>query len=126
MSGSPTPFAPTRVLGIGLIDGGPAHLRRHVEVRGGLGLMEPDRPGQPPPGVVDMALEGSHAEARHRAASNLVREAQRMHDLAAVRDAQVIDDLDLAGLDIELDLDESRRQRGDGPALLRIVPGRPP
>ena len=35
---------------------------------------------------------------------------------------QVVDDLELAGLDVQLDLDESRCQGGNGPVARKVVP----
>ena len=52
-----------------------------------------------------------HAEAHDGAALDLVRQALRVQHGAAVGDADVVQDLELAGLDVELDLDEAGRER---------------
>ena len=45
-----------------------------------------------------------------------------MEHRSAVRDAQVVDDLELAGLHVQLDLDESGCQGGNGPVARKVVP----
>src|SRR5881394_716850 len=101
-----------RALRIRLVDGVGAEYRRHVEVARGLRLVEVHGPGQAILRVVDVMLERREPEAHRRAALDLRREALRMDHRAAVRDRDVVDDVELAGLRVELDLDEARDERG--------------
>ena len=85
--------------------------------------METDVSGDAVAAVVDMPLERGHAEAHHRAALDLRGQPLRVNDGAAVGDAEVIDDLESAGLDVELDLDEAGGERGDGSVAGEVVAG---
>ena len=50
-----------------------------------------------------------------------VRQALRVQHGAAIGHADVVDDVELAGLDVELDLDEARRERRHGARERQVV-----
>ena len=70
-----------------------------------------------------MALEMGEADAHHVAAGDLVAEAERMQHRAAVRDAQHLLDVDLAGLGVELDLGEAHGEAGRDADAREVVLG---
>ena len=66
-----------------------------------------------------MPLGCGHANALHGAALYLRGEALRMQHRPAIGDADVVEDVVLAGLGVELDLHDADRDAGDH-ALARI------
>src|SRR5579871_7055118 len=91
-----------RVLRISLVDRTPRDLGRNVEIGRGLRLVEQGVRRQSELGIVDMPLEQREADTHDIAAADLVGEALRMQHGAAIRHAQHVDDVDLAGFDVEL------------------------
>src|SRR5690606_8942982 len=81
------------------------------EVRRGLRMQQPDVAGKAVLRVIDDPLVRRHAEAHDGAAPDLRGKPLRMNHRARIRDADVIEDLEFARLDVELDLDEARRER---------------
>ena len=69
--------------------------------------MQPDRARQTVLRIVDVALEAGHAEAHDGAALDLCGQALRMEHGAAVGHAQIVENLEPARLQVELDLHEA-------------------
>ena len=67
--------------------------------------------------VVDPLLADRVADAQHRAAENLPAEAARVNHRADVGDGEVIEDVVLAGLDVDFDFGEP----GDEGARLAVA-----
>ena len=71
--------------------------------------------------IEDVPLTCSHAEALHGTAVDLRAQAQRMQHRAAVADAEITQDLELARLQIQLDLDEADTDPGDDTLAIEVV-----
>ena len=70
-----------------------------------------------------MAFHARHSEAHHRAALDLVRQALGMKYRSAVRDPHVVEDVELAGLKIQLNLDETAGNGRDDAFVAQVVLG---
>ena len=105
------PRAPTGVSGSGNVQRVPRHLLRRVENGRRLVLVEPLRERHAVVLVVDPVLADRVADAEHRSAEHLAAERARMDDGADVGDREVVEDVVLAGLDVDFDFGEAGDER---------------
>src|SRR6187200_2507143 len=93
-------------LGIRDVERRPRHLLRHIEDRRWPVVMEPPRQRHTVLLVVDPLLSDRVSDAEHRAPENLPAEGAWVDHRADVGDGEVVEDVVLAGLDVDLDFGE--------------------
>ena len=95
-----------RRLRIGQLDGRPLHVRRRVENRRRLAVVEPLGQRDAVVLVVRPVLAVRVPEPQHDAAQDLAAKASRVNDGPAIGDRDEVEDFVGAGFDVDLDLGE--------------------
>src|SRR5690606_24618388 len=112
-----------RVLRVRQVDTTSVHLQWNVQIRRRFALVEANVGRQTVLRIIDVALVGSHAEAPDAAAVHGLTEPFRVNDRAALGHASVVDNVELAGVSVQLDLHEGDCHAGRCAGLGQSVLG---